>query len=156
MTDIPQVLTNRLREEGVRVIDFFNHLTQDQWGGYVYPKDSCWTLHHLLAHFVSSEIGRKELIINVSAGGQGAPPNFKIDTFNQEEVGRLLSESNSYLLELFSQERADLIAFVSALDMEDLERIGNDPFLGEVPLSEMIKLTYRHLQIHLRDARRCL
>ena len=37
--------------------------------------------------------------------------------------------------------------------MQDLERSGNDPYLGETSLSEMIKLTYRHLQIHLRDVR---
>lgn len=156
MPDTPQVLTNRLREEGVRVIDFFNHLSLEQWGFIVYPQDSGWTLHHLLAHFVSSEIGRKELISNVSAGGQGAPLNFEIDTFNHLEVERLSGESNSQLLELFTQERADLVSLVSALCIDDLERIGNDPYLGKVPLLEIIKLTYRHLQIHIRDARRCL
>lgn len=156
MADTPQSLADRLRDEGIRVMDFFNTLSPEQWEIHVYKQDDDWTLHHLLAHFVSAEIGRKELIINVSSGGIGAPHDFSIDRFNKQEVDKLSAEQNSHLLELFSSERSSLASFVSSLDHEELERVGNDPFLGAVPLIEMIKLTYRHLQIHLREARRCL
>jgi len=151
-----QALANRLREEGDRVLDFFNHLTNDQWGILVYPQESDWSMHHLLAHFVSSEIGRNELIVNVYNSGKGAPPDFEIDPFNQIEVGKFSAESTDNLLNRFAQERAHLIELVSAMSPQGLKQIGNDPYLGEVALSEMIKLTYRHLQIHLRDARQCL
>jgi len=152
----PQVLANRLREEGDRVIEFFKHLTRDQWGVLVYPQKSDWSMHHLLAHFVSSEIGRKELIFNVYNDGKGAPPDFEIDHFNQREVKKFSAESDDDLLNRFTQERTQLIEHVSVMSPQDLERIGNDPYLGEVALAEMIKLTYRHLQIHLRDARKFL
>ena len=156
MPDTPQALADRLREEGARVIDFFNNLSKEQWDIYVYLEGNVWNLHDLLAHFVSSELGRKKLIVDVAGGGKGAPPDFKIDKFNQKEVDRLSVESNSKLLRRFTQERNHLIMFVTALRPQDLDIVGNDPFLGEVPLAEIIKLTYRHLQIHLRDARRCL
>lgn len=156
MPDTPQALADRLREEGVRVLDFFNNLTQKQWEACIYMQESIWNLHDLLAHFVSAEIGRKKLIIDVASGGKGAPPDFEIDQFNRQEVERLSVEPNSKLLHKFNEERNHLFEFVSALSPQDLNCTGNDPFLGEVPLSEMIKLTYRHLQIHLRDARRCL
>ena len=156
MPDTPQALADRLREEGARVIDFFNNLSQEQWSIGVYPQMSDWNMHHLLAHFVSAEIGRRELILNVSTGGEGSPPNFDIDAYKQKEVERLSCESSLYLLELFSKERTDLIDHVSQLKMDDLMRMGRDPFLGITSLLEMIKLTYLHLQIHLRDARRCL
>lgn len=156
MPDTPQALADRLREEGVRVVEFFNHLSHEQWGVLIYPQESDWSLHHLLAHFVSSEIGRKELIINVYNGGKGAPPDFEIDLFNQREVERLSAKSDDDLLQRFNQERTVLIEHISAMSAQDLERVGNDPYLGEVALSEMIKLTYRHLHIHLRDARRYL
>jgi hypothetical protein len=109
-----------------------------------------------LAHFVSSEIGRKELIIDVINGGHGAPPNFDIDAYNQQEVGKLSGNTHKYLLELFTRERAGLVKLVSALNMSDLERRGNDPYLGETSLGDMIKLTYRHPQIHLREIRRSI
>ena len=156
MAETPEFLANRLREEGARVIDFFNSLSLDQWSVVVYLQESKWTLYDLFAHFVASETGRQKLMIDVISGGKGAPPNFDIDLFNQQQVEGLSNESYTNLLNNFSQERGRLIEIVGGLRQEDLERIGNDPFLGEVTISEMIKLTYRHLQIHLRDARRCL
>ena len=156
MVDTPRALADRLREEGARVIDFFNNLSLEQWESFVYKQDGNWSLHDLLAHFVSAEIGRQKLIIDIASGGKGAPPVFEIDRFNQQEVDRFSSQSNSNLLSLYTQERMHLVEFVAAMQLEDLDRIGNDPFLGEVPLREIIKLTYRHLQIHLRDTRRRL
>jgi len=156
MPDTSQSLANRLHEEGLRVVDFFNTLSEEQWGYLVYHHGTGWTMHHLMAHFVSAEKGRLELIRDISSGGQGAPAGFDIDAFNLRDVQRLLGQSHQSLLELFSQERSRLIALVSSLGTTDLERVGNDPFLGQVPLVDMIKLTYRHLQIHLRDMRRCL
>lgn len=156
MSDTPQTLADRLREEGARVIDFFNRLSKDQWEILVYLQEGNWSLHHLLAHFVSAEIGRRKLIVNVASGGTGAPPEFNIDAFNKQEVDHLSNESNVDLLALFSKERTLLVDFVAGLKQENLEFIGRDPYLGEVPLREMIKLTYIHLQIHLRDARRSL
>ena len=156
MSDTPQTLGDRLREEGTRVIDFFNRLSRDQWEILVYVQEGNWTLHHLLAHFVSAEIGRRKLIIDVARGGTGAPPEFDIDAFNNEEVDRLSNRSNVDLLALFYKERTQLVGFVADLSQENLDLVGKDPFLGETSLREMIKLTYLHLHIHLRDARRFL
>jgi hypothetical protein len=154
MVDTPQGLAERLREEGARVIDFFNNLSSDQWEVCVYNQAGIWNLHDLLAHFVSSEIGRRSLILNITGGGKGAPQKFDIDDFNREEVKKFSIDSNTILLKRFSQERENLIGFVASLEPLDLDRIGKDPFLGDAQLSDIIKLTYRHLQIHLRDARR--
>ena len=72
MPDSPKSLADRLRVEGSRVVEFFNRLSLDQWGMLVYPQESDWSFHQLLAHFVSAEIGRKELIVNICDGGKGA------------------------------------------------------------------------------------
>ena len=153
MPDSPKSLADRLRVEGSRVVEFFNRLSLDQWGMLVYPQESDWSFHQLLAHFVSAEIGRKELIVNICDGGKGAALDFEIDAFNHREVEKLSAQPSDYLLRRFAEERNSLIEFVSAISLQDLERSGNDPYLGETSLSEMIKLTYRHLQIHLRDVR---
>jgi uncharacterized damage-inducible protein DinB len=151
-----QLLADRLHSEGGRVMDFFNQLSAEQWKAPIYPQAGDWRMHELLAHIVSAEIGRKELIMSIARGGEGAPPGFDIDQFNQEEVEKLSRETDSYLLELFSRQRDELCRFVAKLEPAALERTGNDPFLGKAPLVEIIRLTYLHLQIHLRDARRCL
>jgi hypothetical protein len=156
MPDNAQALADRLHEEGRRVIKFFNQLTPEQWKVVIYPQQSDWTMHHLLAHFVSAEIGRQELIENVYNGGEGAPQQFDIDQFNQIEVERLSKQSSQDLIRSFTQRREKLVELVSSMSEQELNRVGRDPYLGQVELIEMIKLTYIHLQIHLRDARRCL
>lgn len=156
MPDTAQLLADRLHREGGRVVDFFNRLSGEQWNVRIYPQTGEWRMHDLLAHIVSAEIGRNDLIKSIAMGGEGAPTGFDIDKYNHEEVEKLSCESDAYLLELFSQQREELSRFVSELEVADLERIGNDPFLGKAPLVEIIKLTYLHLQIHLRDARRYL
>jgi hypothetical protein len=156
MPDSVQALADRLHEEGRRVVKFFNQLTPEQWKVVIYPQQSDWTMHHLLAHFVSAEIGRQELVENVYNGGEGAPQQFDIDRFNQIEVERLSKQSSQDLIRSFTQRREKLVKLVSSMSEQELNRVGRDPYLGQVGLIEMIKLTYVHLQIHLRDARRCL
>lgn len=156
MLDKPQFLADRLLQEGGRVVNFFNQLHSEQWGIIVYSEESAWNFHDLLAHFVSAEIGRRELIANVSAGGTGAPLDFDIDQFNHAEVERYSRRQNDELIDAFTRERSALVAEVLKLSAEDLNKVGNDPFLGMVTVSEMVKLTYRHLQIHLRETRRLL
>jgi hypothetical protein len=156
MPDNAQALADRLHEEGRRVVKFFNQLTPEQWKVVIYPQQSDWTMHHLLAHFVSAEIGRQELVENVYNGGEGAPQQFDIDRFNQIEVERLSKQSSQDLIRSFTQRREKLVKLVSSMSEQELNRVGRDPYLGQVGLIEMIKLTYVHLQIHLRDARRYL
>lgn len=156
MSDTPQILADRLEYEGGRVMDFFNHLHSEQWAIQIFPERSQWNFHDLLAHFVSAEIGRLELIKDVCSGGKGVPSDFNIDSYNKREVERFSTVSNDELMERFRSERKKLSMTISSLSSEDLDKVGNDPFLGQVPLSEMIKLTYRHLQIHIREVRRYL
>jgi hypothetical protein len=82
MSDTPQALADRLNEEGTRVIDFFNNLSLEQWESIGNKQDGNWTMHDLLAHFVSAESCRQKLIIDISSGGKGAPPDFEIDRFS--------------------------------------------------------------------------
>jgi hypothetical protein len=156
MPEGAKTLADRLRKEGSRVVNFFNQLSQEQWKVVIYPQQSDWTMHHLLAHFVSAENGRQELIESVYNGGEGAPQQFDIDRFNQIEVDRLSKQSSQDLLRNFVQGRAKLVEMVGSMSEQELSQVGRDPYLGQVVLTEMIKLTYVHLQIHLRDARRCL
>ncbi len=156
MSETPESLADRLIQEGSRVVDFFNSLSPEQWEIQVYPEQGDWTFTDLLAHFVSAEIGRYELVENIISGGEGAPPNFNIDRFNLEEVKRLSERTSEVLLKDFSFERQNFADLVRRLPASSLDLIGNDPFLGEVPITEIIKLTYRHLQIHMREVRRLL
>jgi hypothetical protein len=52
--------------------------------------------------------------------------------------------------------RAEMIVWVTGLDQTELSISGRHPYLGEAALVDMIKMVYRHNQIHYRDFRKLL
>ena len=60
------------------------------------------------------------------------------------------------LLAQYEELRRSNANLVSRMQPEDLARVGRHPFLGVASLEEIIKLLYRHNQIHQRDIRRAL
>jgi hypothetical protein len=154
MADTPQGLSERLLREGEKVLAFFKTLGSEQFEIAVYSEGAEWCVREVLAHFVSTERAFFNLIENVLSGGSGAPEGFDIDSYNQRNVEMLKSMAVSDLLDEFRELRTRTVALVSNLDVEQLQRLARHPFLGVVPLIDIIKLVYRHNQIHLRDVRR--
>jgi hypothetical protein len=154
--DTPQSLAERMFEDGQKTIQFFDHLSPDQWQMVVYSEGSRWTIRQVLGHFVSAEVSFTRLMENILAGGAGAPEDFDIDAYNEKKVAQLQSASTSELLLQYQQARQRNVELVSGLSPAELAIEGRHPFLGVVPLTDIIKLIYRHNQIHLRDVRKLL
>jgi hypothetical protein len=154
--DTPQSLADRLSEDGHKTSLFFENLSPEQWQTEVYTEGTHWTIRQVLAHFVSSEVSFNRLLENVLAGGSGTPEDFDLDAYNERKVAQLRDSTVDELLRQYDQARQSNVALVSGLSPEDLTRQGRHPFLGVAPLTDMIKLIYRHNQIHLRDVRRLL
>ena len=154
MPESPAFLAERLRAEGERTATFFAALTGDQWQQVVYTEGAEWKVRDMLAHFVSVEKSILKLFENIREGGMGANEDFSVGRFNAEQVSKLAEISPPDLLAQYQEARAKMIAWVSGLSESDLQKTGRHPFLGVTTLSEMIKMVYRHNQIHLRDLRR--
>ena len=45
---------------------------------------------------------------------------------------------------------------VAAFSDDDLDRQGNHPLLGQMPLEDFVKLIYRHNKMHMRDVQHAL
>ena len=150
----PGRLVERLQKEGLRTLAFFQHLAPNDWEVKIYSDGSQWTARQVLAHFVSAEEAAVQLILNILAGGDGAAVDFDIELFNEREVAEKLHFTPAELLEQFGQARQASVSLVNALSTQDLQRAGRHPFLGWTTLEEIIKLLYRHNQIHQRDIRR--
>ena len=110
----------------------------------------------MLAHFVSTEAAFNRLIRNILEGGEGAPVDFDIDKFNRGEVKKRGHFQIEALMRQFEEYRQDNIRLVSGMREEDLTKKGRHPFLGLTPIEDIVKLLYRHNQIHIRDIRRVL
>jgi hypothetical protein len=156
MPDTSASLSERLLREGEKVRTFFGDLSEEQLACSVYSEGADWRVREVLAHFVATEKAFSSLIENVMAGGSGAPEGFDLDTFNQRKVADLKDSSTNELLENFHRLREQTASIVSTFNEGQLNQTARHPFLGVVPLVDIIKLIYRHNQIHLRDVRRAI
>ncbi len=154
MTETPAFLADRLKSEGDKTIAFFSSLIDENWGIMVYSEGSEWTVRDVLAHFVSAEQGFFRLFNDILAGGKGAAEDFDIDRYNARQQDLIKDASRQEIMKLFQDGRSEMISLVKSLTTEDLQREGRHPFLGIVALAEMIKMVYRHNQIHHRDLRK--
>jgi hypothetical protein len=153
MADRLDLILRRLREEGTKTATFFAALTPGQWATRVYDDGPGFTAHDLLAHLGSTERQILALVRSVCAGGPGAPIGFDVDAFNAREVADLRDQPSTVLLAVFSDARKRTVDFVAALHEDDLDRIGQHPYLGQAPVADMLKLLYRHTMLHERDIR---
>jgi hypothetical protein len=156
MSDSPDRLAERLRAEGEKTLEFFRVLDPQRFDLTVYSEGSCWSIKQILAHFLSTEIAIKQLMEYILHGGPGVSQDFDIDAYNERRVAILNGTAVDQLLNQFEIQRQSSVEFVAGLEDEDLLKTGRHPFLGIAPLEEIIKLLYRHNQIHQRDIRRAL
>jgi hypothetical protein len=156
MPDTPEWLAERLRAEGQKTETFFCGLAPSHWGQAVYSEGACWDVRSLLAHFVATESSILRLVKNILDGGPGAPEGFDINAYNERKVGQLQDITVEDLLVKFRENRQETAGLVSQLSLSDLARTGRHPFLGDTAVLEILKLLYRHNQIHQRDIRNVL
>ena len=154
MTDTPASLAERLRKEGEKVSLYFAALSEEQWQTKVYTEGETWTIRNILAHFVSSERGLLKLFESIRQGGLGAADDFSIDHYNARQQEKSKDLTVPELLEQFAEVRADTVKWTAGLSQEELAIEGRHPFLGQVPLIEMLKMIYLHNQLHFRDLRK--
>jgi hypothetical protein len=156
MAETPERLAERLNGDGFKTLEFFRRLSPEQVDCSVYTDGSSWKVRQILAHFVSTEKAFSMLIKDVLGGGFGAPEEFEIDRFNENEVAGLDLLPFQDLLVEFGTLRSGNIQLVQGMTLSDMSRMGRHPFLGMTTLEEIVKLLYRHNQIHQRDMRKAL
>ena len=150
----PAWLADRLKKEGEKVVAYFSGLTDDQWNTDVYTEGNTWKVRNVLAHFLTSERGLLKLFEQIRQGGLGATEDFSIDHYNARQQQKTKDMTPQELLEQFIEVRASAVEWVAGLSADELLIEGRHPFLGQVPLVEMIKMLYLHNQIHFRDFRK--
>ena len=107
-----------------------------------------------MAHFVSAENSFLKLFDGIRQGGDGVSDGFDVNRFNESQVAKMKRMPPKKLLDAYIEVRAKMIAWVETLSDDDLQKEGRHPFLDKTTLEEMIKLVYRHNQIHYRDMRK--
>jgi hypothetical protein len=156
MTKRNDYLTQRLEKGAKKTQTFFEALDTEQWFMQVYSEGTSWTVQKILAHFVSTEQSIARLVTNIINDSGRLPKDFDIDKFNEGAVNKLESFSPIALMDAFIEARQQMIAMVAQISDANLDKIGRHPWFKSAPIEEMIKLVYRHNQIHQRDIRKTL
>ena len=156
MPNTPKRIAERLQNEGEKTVSFFEEIPPESWDQQVYSEGENWRVRDLLTHLVQSERGVSRLVTNIVKGGVGVPEDFDLDRYNQRKVKEIQGHSTVDLIRLFAEYRAQTVDMASQLGGEDLGKGGRHPFLGIAEVGDMLKLMYRHTQLHQRDIRRLL
>jgi hypothetical protein len=149
-------LVERLRVEGEKAFAFFDGLSPEQWQFSVYAEGELWTVRNVLSHYVTAEKGFVRIFNEILTGGTGVTEDFDIDRYNASQQKKTMDLTEDQLLAMFKEIRSQMILLVASMSNEDLLRQGRHPYLGYTTLGEMIKMVYRHNQIHFRDLRKIL
>jgi len=131
-------------------------LPQPQLDCLIYSNGPGWTVLQVFAHLVLSREGFFLLIEDVLSGGPGAPEDFDIDWFNEKDVNDLVGLSLDELVSDFSEFACPKCSTDCQLNSYRSGSNWTTSFSGVTSLEEIIKLLYRHNQIHQRDVRRFL
>jgi len=156
MPDSPDLIAERMQVEGRKTLEFFRALTPEQWESTIYTEGSVWSLRDVLAHFVSAESGIQRLVENILSGGTGSPEDFDLNAYNERKVAGLKGTSHEALLAQFASARERSVASVRSFSAADLAKVGRHPWLGMAQVADILKMMYRHNQIHQREIRRIL
>lgn len=156
MPNRSEMIERRLLEEGDKAVEFFRRLAPADWEQAVYTTGGRWRVREVLCHFVSAEATFAFYGRQILQGGEGAPEDFKIDEFNETQVGGMADRRPAELIEEFGRRRRETIEIVRGMADSDFDRLGRHPWFGRSPLEHMLKLVYRHNMIHIRDIRKAL
>jgi len=156
LAEIGKKLAERLKKEKGKTLEFFKGLPGAIWQRKLYADGAEWTIYEVLVHIVEAESSLTTLFVHVAEDGNGVGEDFDIDAHNKKAVEKLKGSSVEDLLEQFSQLRDRLVLAVSNWGDNQFQNVGRHPFLGEARLDEMIRLSYLHVNLHIRDVRKAL
>ncbi len=146
-----EYLIRRFRETGAQLSAFFGDLPPAAWDRRVYSEGAAWTVRQVLAHLVQAEDSMRRLVERILAGESGVPEDFDLDAYNEYKVSQQKTDAPVALLDEFAAARRKTIVLIAGLVEGELDKIGRHPVLGEAPVEMILKLIYRHGNVHRRD-----
>lgn len=156
MSERTEYLANRLAQQRDVSLALFRSLRPEQWSTVVYGEDANWDVRTLLSHFVSSETSMVKLMENIIEGGEGSPVDFDINRFNASRAAKMAAMPADDLLHQFEAVRASTIEWVGRLHDAQLDMQGRHATVGMETVEGIIKIIYKHNQIHEIDIRKAL
>lgn len=119
-------------------------MSADDWARKAYAEDSEWDMVDILRHVTDSERGMTALIVQIKGGGEGVPPDFDLNRWNQRAVTKLQEKSVTDLLADMDTNRANLLAVIDGLEDDDWQKSGRHASLQIMTIEEVCHLIADH------------
>ncbi|MEZ4517641.1 MAG: DinB family protein [Chloroflexota bacterium] len=131
-------------------------MSDSDWDQPAFAEDSEWRMIDAFRHIVDSEKGMTGLIIQIKAGGEGVPPDFDIDRWNQRVVTKLKDKTAADLFSEMDANRRTLLGVIESLEPEDWDKQGRHGSLQIMSIEEICYLIADHEQAHMESMKAVL
>lgn len=156
MPDKKQIVKEKLSSTREEIITLAQGLTDEQWAMNAYSEGSEWRVIDIFRHVADSERGMTNLMVQIRQGGEGVPPDFDLDRWNQRAVAKQQEKTPSELLEKMAVNRETLFSFIDSLEPEDWDKKGRHASLRIMSVEEICHLIADHEAMHLAVIRQTL
>lgn len=146
-----EILVEKLTRGISKSLELFHSVEPGLWDQPIFDDPESWDLKDLVAHFIYSEEHILSIAQNIVSGGEGSPEDIDIDAFNENGIEKLRHRSVDELLDILTDVRKALIAWVRELDELELDRVGRHPVLGASKVETVIHSIYAHQLLHMRE-----
>ena len=142
-------ISNKLVESHSVLYHTVGALTEVQAAAIANPQ---WNVKDVLAHLAGAERGMLR-IAQAAARGENPqlPEGYDNDTFNARQVARRKGQLLAQTLDELKGIHNELTAFLDGITAEQLNRMGEHPLEGEIPLKDLLVVIYSHEVNHCNE-----
>lgn len=113
--------------------------------------DGKWSARDILTHLANAERDHRRVAQAIIEDTPVELPNFDLDRWNEAGVARRAGQDLRTILDDLEAEHRETIAFATRLAVEDLEKQGHHPALGEITVGKLLRVVGLHQRMHQRD-----
>jgi uncharacterized protein (TIGR03083 family) len=155
---VSQDRTTALREELISsqraLLDVLDQVGPQQWQ-VASPNDG-WTVHDLLIHLTTSELGFVPTLRKMASGQGGVPADFDPNRWNAGQLRRQAETSPEQLRTQLEQGHRDMLALLDELDDAALQQRGHMSSGDDGTTEDNFRLVATHKRTHTADLRAAL
>ena len=147
--DEVQQIEERLASARAKLLASVEGLDEAAWDWQ--PADGRWSVRLTLAHVGSAHWSHLEVARRVAEGKTVNLPGFELDEWNKSRVAERAAWTREQVLADLQAAQQATSVFMANLDEETLEARGMHPVLGEVDVSQALRVIALHDSLHRRD-----
>ena len=144
-------LLDKLAATRQTLLAVLENMPPDNWEKTLYSEGATWTASDVLRHLVSAQYGMIRLIQVIQEGGEGVPPDFDRDRYNQRSVEKARDKNPAQLIQQLQENRSWLLTILPTLVAEDWEKKGRHASGRFLTIAEIVAVIADHEQIHAHD-----